>query len=73
MSFLADKELRPLNLPEAQGVKPIGLGLGKGPNALAIAVCEAATAPTSTTLRGVWKTRLSGRATPLLLDTSATC
>lgn len=67
MDFLASHELRPLNLPEAHHLRPVGLALGNGPNALEVAVAESPSAPTVTSLRAVWKARLGGRATPLLL------
>jgi hypothetical protein len=67
MSFLADRELRPLNLPEGHGLQPVGLALGNGANALEVAVTESTVAPTATTLRAVWKARLAGRASPLLV------
>src|SRR5208283_6076997 len=67
MAILSDRELRPLNLAEAHGVQPVGLALGDGPNALEVAITESTSAPTVTTLRAVWKARLGGRATPLLL------
>jgi hypothetical protein len=67
MSFLAECELRPLMLPEVHDLKPVGLGLGNGPNALEVAIAASAEAPTATTLRTVWKARLGGRAIPLLL------
>lgn len=38
MSFLADRELRPLKLPEAHDLQPVGLALGNGANALEVAV-----------------------------------
>jgi hypothetical protein len=67
MSFLADRELRPLNLPASHSLKPIGLALGSGANALEVAVTESTAVPTATVLRVVWRARLAGRATPLLL------
>jgi len=67
MSFLPDRELRPLNLPESHNLKPIGLALGNGANALEVAVTESTAPPTATILRAVWRARVAGRATPLLL------
>jgi hypothetical protein len=67
MSFLADRELRALNIPEGHGLRTIGLALGNGANALEVAVTEGSVTPTATLLRTVWKARLAGRATPLLL------
>jgi hypothetical protein len=67
MPFLLDHEMRPLNLPESHGLKPVGLALGSGANALEVAITESASTPSITSLRDVWKARLAGRATPLLL------
>src|SRR5437667_610464 len=67
MRFLADRELRPLNLPELHGLKPIGLALGNGANGLEVALTESKAEPTETLLRAVWNARLAGRASPLLL------
>lgn len=67
MPFLADIQSRPLNVPDAKNAKPVGLFLGSGPNALEVAVLEAATQPTVATLRAIWNGRLAGRATPLLV------
>ena len=53
MSFLPNRELRTFNLPEPHGLKPVGLALGSGPNALEVAVAEGTAAPTVTTLRAV--------------------
>jgi len=54
-------------LPEPHELRAVGLALGNGPNALEVAIAASAEAPTATTLRTVWKARLGGRATPLLL------
>jgi len=67
MPFLADRELRSLNLPEARGLRALGLALGNGPNALEVAVTSSTGRPALADLRAVWKGRLGGRATPLLL------
>lgn len=45
----------------------MGLALGKGSNALEVAIAESAGAPTVGTLRGVWKARHGGRASPVVL------
>ena len=66
-NFLSDMNLRPLNLSEERGLKPIGLFLGNGPNALEVAITESSVAPPLSTLRAAWKSRLAGRATPLIL------
>jgi hypothetical protein len=78
MSFLDGYEKRSLTLPEAHGLQPVELVLGQGPNALEVAVTRSASKPTGAALRSVWKARLGGRATPLLLvalyaDRTAIC
>jgi len=65
--FLENHELRPVNLGDPQGLKPIGLAIGKGANGLEVLVAEASGPPSLGALRNVWKARLAGRATPLLL------
>jgi hypothetical protein len=67
VTFLENYELRAVNLGDPQGLKPFGLAIGKGANALEVLVAEARSAPTVGALRNVWKARLAGRATPLLL------
>ncbi len=67
MSFLESRDLRPLTLADPHGLKPVGLAIGNGANALEVAVADAGAAPSLTTLRNVWRARLGGRATPLLL------
>lgn len=66
-SFLPSHDRRELTLPDARGLQPHGLILGAGPNALEVAVTEAARRPTAADLRAVWARRLAGRASPLLL------
>ncbi len=67
MKFLGNIELRPIGLSGMEGCRSVGLALGKGPNALEVAVAEASFAPSASMLRTVWKNRLAGRATPLML------
>ncbi len=67
MSFLEGLSRRPLNVPDNRGAKPLALFLGNGSNALEIAVLESAVQLTVTNLRAIWKSRLAGRATPLLV------
>ncbi len=78
MSFLDGYEQRALTLPDAHGIQPVGLVLGQGPNALEVAITRSPVKPTSAALRSVWRARLGGRATPLLLvalygDKAAIC
>jgi hypothetical protein len=63
MTFLADIELRPLVLQDGQGLRPIGLALGKASQALEVAITEAVGRPTAGALKAAWRSRVSGRAT----------
>ena len=67
MPFLNDRDSRPFAITDGAGFQPEGLFLGNGPNALEVAVVSVASRPTVAALRGVWKARVSGRATPVLL------
>ncbi|MFO8012448.1 MAG: hypothetical protein R6X20_03985, partial [Phycisphaerae bacterium] len=66
-TFLADLDLRPLNLPNDHNLEPVGLALGQGQGALEVAVMRAPRRPTQVAMRTVWKARQGGRATPVLL------
>ena len=66
VSFLRSRDLRPFTLSDPHGLKPLGLALGHGANALEVAVAEAASRPSLGSLRAIWKARLAGRASPLL-------
>jgi len=65
--FLADIDLRPLPLPDPQGMEPVGLALGQGRGALEVAVTRSAHRPTQAAMRTVWRGRQGGRAVPLIL------
>ena len=67
MSFLGDREIRPLTLAALPTLRPLGLVLGKGANALEVAIAESVAPPGVAVLKTAWKARLAGRATPLLL------
>jgi hypothetical protein len=67
MTFLSDHDLRPLELGDGRAFKPVGLALGKGAQAVEVAVLAADRRPSVSDLRALWKARLKGRATPLLL------
>jgi hypothetical protein len=69
VQFLPGREQRPLRLPDSHNLRPIGLYLGNGPNALEVVVTESNKQPSIEDLRTVWKARLAGRATPLLVVT----
>jgi hypothetical protein len=67
MSFLENHEIRPLTLRDPNGLSPAGLVLGKGANALEVVITTSLEKPTTPTVRSAWKTRVAGRATPVLL------
>ena len=67
MSFLSDFDLRPLELGDARAFRSVGLALGKGAQPVEVAVIEASHRPSLSDLRTLWKARLKGRATPLLM------
>jgi hypothetical protein len=67
MAFLGDHELRPLELADVRGFRPVGLALGNGAQPVEVAVIEASYRPSLSDLRTLWKVRLRGRATPLLM------
>jgi hypothetical protein len=67
MTFLSDHDLRPLELGDARSFRPVGLALGKGAQAVEVAVVAADRRPSLSDLRTLWKARLKGRATPLLM------
>jgi hypothetical protein len=66
MTFLADRELRPVALAEANGLHADGLILGKGASALEVVVTSSLAKPSVHALRAAWKARVGGRATPVL-------
>lgn len=67
MSFLDDRQSRPLSLDRAGDFKSLGLALGQGSQALEVAVVQAPRRPIQADLRRVWTARLGSRAVPLLL------
>ncbi len=68
MSFLekADFPCRPLNL-NINGLSPIGLFLGKGSQAIEVAVFSSSVKPTDRKVQEAFKKRRSSRATPVLI------
>ncbi|MBC7286462.1 MAG: hypothetical protein H5T86_00155 [Armatimonadetes bacterium] len=64
--FLADFEARQVPL-ESKDVELIGLYLGQGRGALEVVVVSAQHRPDRAGLREIWKERVGGRATPVLL------
>jgi hypothetical protein len=69
MNFLADRELRPVALAEADGLPVEGLLLGHGASAFEVLVPSAPSKPSIPILRSVWKAPVSGRVTTVLLVT----
>src|SRR5579875_3894635 len=67
MTFLDDIELRPLEIGDGRAFHPVGLALGKGAQPVEVAVLAADRRPSVSDLRALWKARLKGRATPLLV------
>src|SRR5512143_186093 len=67
MDFLADLDLRPVLLKENRGYQARGLALGHGNQPLEVLIAESNHRPTQSDLKAVWKARLGGRTTPLLL------
>jgi hypothetical protein len=69
MNFLVDREPRPVTLAAADGLRAEGLFLGNGASALEVLVTSASSKPSIPSLRSVWKARVGGRVTPVLLVT----
>jgi hypothetical protein len=67
MNFLEDHELRPLEIGNGGAFRPVGLALGKGAQAVEVVVLAADRRPSLSDLRALWKARLKGRATPLIV------
>src|SRR5579885_2039325 len=67
MRFLDDHELRPLEISDSRAFRPVGLALGKGAQGVQVAVLAADRRPSLSDLRALWRSRLKGRATPVLL------
>ena len=65
--FLPDLLSRPWSPDSASGLQPAGLYLGKGSNAIEVAVAHAARPPARATLIASWKARKGRRAAPVLL------
>jgi hypothetical protein len=77
-TFLADLEVRPLTLADAGPLEPLGLMIGPGSGGLEVAIARSERKPAQDALRGAWKNRQGGRATPVLLvalhgDRAALC
>lgn len=67
VEFLSDLLSRPWSPDAKSGLQPVGLFIGKGTNALEVAVAQAAQATARSVLVETWKARKGRRAAPLLL------
>ena len=65
--FLSDLMPRPWSLEAKHGFRAAGLFVGKGTNAIEVAVARSSGGPTRTALLDSWKARRGGRAAPVLL------
>jgi hypothetical protein len=65
--FLGDFDTRPVVLQVPGGWHVLGLVLGEGPMPLEVVIATAPGRPSLSDVRAVWKARLAGRATGLLL------
>ena len=66
-AFLSDLMPRPWSPDARHGFRPAGLFVGKGANAIEVAVAQSSGAPTRAALLASWKSRRGGRAAPVLL------
>lgn len=67
VGFLQDLLSRPWAADSGTGLQPAGLYLGKGANAIEVAVAQASPVPAPATLVASWKARKGQRAAPVLL------
>ena len=67
VDFLSDILSRPWSPDGKSGLKPVGLFIGKGTNALEVTVAQTSDTPTRSALVEIWKARKGRRAAPLLL------
>ena len=67
VKFLSDILSRPWSPDGKAGLQPVGLFVGKGTNALEVAVAQTSDTPTRSVLVEIWKARKGRRAAPLLL------
>ena len=67
VGFLSDLMSRPWSPDARHGLRPVSLFVGRGANAIEVAVARASGAPTRTALLESWKARRGGRAAPVLL------
>ena len=66
-NFLADLAARPWRVPDTMRLRPLGLFVGNGDNAIEVVVAESSSTPTNAVLVAAWKARKGRRAAPVLL------
>ena len=71
VEFLSDILSRPWSPDAKSGLQSVALFIGKGTNALEVAVAKASQATARSVLVETWKARKGRRAAPLLLGRSA--
>ena len=67
VEFLSDILSRPWSPDGKSGLQPVGLFIGKGTNALEVAVAQTSQGTARSVLVDIWKARKGRRAAPLLL------
>ncbi len=67
--FLGKYDKIPLEFSRDHGLTSVGVVIGKGPNALEVAITRSRGHPAATQMRNAWQDRLRGRPNPLLLVT----
>ena len=65
--FLSDLTPRPWRPDSMETLRPLGLFVGQGANALEVVAAESSRSPNRNTLLSAWRVRRGGRASPVLL------
>lgn len=65
--FLSDLTPRPWRPESSHALRPLGLFVGQGSNAIEVVVAEASRGPNRNMLLSAWRARRGGRASPVLL------
>ena len=65
--FLSDLTPRPWRPEASNALRPLGLFVGQGANAIEVVVAQASRSPNRNTLLSAWRARRGGRASPVLL------
>ena len=65
--FLSDLTPRPWRPESSDALRPLGLFVGQGSNAIEVVVAESSRSPNRNMLLSAWRTRRGGRASPVLL------